>query len=959
MRPLHRLAVAAITVAATAAPVPAALAAPSGATPPTADETRRVTLITGDVVTATRHGSAWSLATALVPDRGHLRFHEYERGGDRYVLPDDAAARVASGQVDVELFNVTGLIRQGYDDAGFDATPLLVRGPAAESSIADAGQVLSSIGARVAEVPKSGTGSYWAELSAPRVADAGGTEVWLNGRARVSLDRTVPQIGAPAAHDAGLTGEGVRVAVLDTGYDPAHPDLAGRVSRARDFTAKGSPSDGHGHGTHVASTVGGSGAASGGKYRGVAPEADLLVGKVLDDGGWGNDAEIIAGMEWAAREADADVINMSLGSGPTDGADPMALAVDALTAETGALFVIAAGNSGRDESVGSPATADSALAVGSVEKDDSLSGFSSRGPRTGRYAVKPEITAPGGSVVAAEAGTGGYRSMSGTSMAAPHVAGAAAILAQRHPDWTAELLKPALVSTSAGVQANALAVGGGRLDVARAVTSPVHASTSTADFDFRWEDTTERRVPVGYRNDGDRPVTLALSLDLAGTALSATSLVVPAGGTATVEVVGTPRAVAAGAHGGVLTASADGVALRTPVLLRQEAERYDVTAQLLDRDGLPAQLHLERYPMMSVVDLASGVVSPLEIGGATRLPVGRYAVLAGVRTWRDGVTESTVLAVPELVVSGHTGVSLDARDGERVEVGVDDPRARGGDWNDAVLAWTDGGEAVWYRGGGDARHDRVYAHSYGQGNSIGYLAGIGLTDQALGLAVDGREVRADWHTPADWRGTRDYPVAFGGGGRPEELTGVAGKLVVLDLPDSALSPEEIAARVEAVRDAGGAAVAMSARTFGDVSGFALPTVRVFGSWAEWLLAGARDGSLASAELTSRDASDVLFQLSHSQRGELGGSSEQHSVDDLAEVSLAYGAGVAGQGVSYARAFDEWLMIASTTWDVRESSARTHYATPGSWRFGIDWDSFQEVEVEVAAGGQRSLSWPTP
>ncbi|WP_041836772.1 hypothetical protein [Actinosynnema mirum] len=459
------------------------------------------------------------------------------------------------------------------------------------------------------------------------------------------------------------------------------------------------------------------------------------------------------------------------------------------------------------------------------------------------------------------------------------------------------------------------------MDVARAVTSPVHASTTSADVDSRWEDTAERRVPVGHRNGGDQPVTLALSLDLAGTALSATSLVVPAGGTAAVEVVGTPRAVAVGAHGGVLTASADGVALRTPVLLRQEAEQCDVTAQLLDRDGRPAQPHPERHPVMSVVDLGSGALSPLEIGGTTRLAAGRYAVLAGVRTWRDGVTESTVLAVPELVVSGRAAVSLDARDGERVEDGVDDPRARGGDRNDAVLAWTDGGEAVWYRGGGDARHDRMYAHSDGRENSVGYLAGVGLTERALGLAVDGREVRADWHTPADWRGTRDHRIAFGGGGLPEELTGVAGKLVVLDLPDHVLTPAEIATRVEAVRDAGGAAVALSAGTFGDVSGFALPTVHVFGSWAEWLLAGARDGSPANAELTSRDASDVVFQLSHAQRGELGGSSERHSVDDLAEVSPAHGAGVAGQGTSCARAFDEWLMITAITWDVRESSTR--------------------------------------
>ncbi|ATE54427.1 S8 family serine peptidase [Actinosynnema pretiosum] len=957
MRPLHRLAVAAVTVAATAAPVPAALAAPAEPASPTTDETRRVTLITGDVVTATRHGSAWSLETALAPDRGHLRFHEYERGGDRYVLPDDAAAQVASGRLDVELFNVTGLIRQGYDDAGVDATPLLVRGPAAESSIADAGQVLPSIGARVADVPKSGTGAYWAELSAPRAADAGQTEVWLNGRVRAALDRTVRQIGAPAAHEAGLTGEGVRVAVLDTGYDPGHPDLAGRVSQARDFTAKGSPTDGDGHGTHVASTIGGSGAASGGRYRGVAPEADLVVGKVLDDGGWGTDAGIIAGMEWAAREAGADVINMSLGGGPTDGADPMALAVDALTAETGALFVIAAGNSGSDESVGSPATADSALAVGSVEKDDSLSGFSSRGPRTGRYATKPEIAAPGGAVVAAEAGTGGYRSMSGTSMAAPHVAGAAALLAQRRPDWTAGQLKPALVSTSADVRASALAVGGGRVDVARAVTSEVHATTSAVDFHFPWLETAARGIPVTYRNSGDQPVALALSLELTGAALSATSLVVPAGGAASVEVLGTPRSAAAGSHGGVLTASADGVALRTPVLVRQEPEQYDVTLEVLDRDGRPAQLNPELHPAATAVDLATGTITRLEAGGATRLTAGRYALYARVLTARGPVTESTVLAVPELVVSGNVDVALDARDGERVEVGVDDPRARGGLWDDAVVAWADGGSPVWYRGGGDAALDRFYAHSYGQGDSVGYIAGVELAEQPVELAVDGQRVRASWLTAADWRGVRGYPVAFGGGGQPGELGDVAGKLVVLDLPDDPFGLPEVAARIEAVRDAGGAAVALSTYLFGDPSGFALPTVQLGGPSGDWLLDGARDGSVTGAELTSRDAPDEVFQLSHGQRGRLGGSVERYDVDDLGSVSLSYGAGVTGGGTSNAKPFDEWLPIAGVSWDALGNSTRTHYVTPGTWRFGIDWERYQEVAV--AAGETRSLSWPTP
>ena len=161
---------------------------------------------------------------------------------------------------------------------------------------------------------------------------------------------------------------------------------------------------------------------------------------MLDDGGSGYDSSIIAGMEWAAHSG-AKVVSMSLGGDPTDGTDPMSQAVNDLTAETGALFVVAAGNAGAARTVGSPGAAASALTVGAVDRDDNLAEFSSRGPRLGDNGLKPEITAPGVGIVAARAagttmGTpvdDAYTTASGTSMATPHVAGAAAILAQEHP----------------------------------------------------------------------------------------------------------------------------------------------------------------------------------------------------------------------------------------------------------------------------------------------------------------------------------------------------------------------------------------------------------------------------------------------------------------------------------------------------------------------------------------------
>jgi Subtilisin-like serine proteases len=116
------------------------------------------------------------------------------------------------------------------------------------------------------------------------------SKIWLDGRVKATLKDSTAQIGAPAAWDKGYDGKGVKVAALDTGTDSHHPDLAGRVGASRSFVPDETTEDGHGHGTHTASTVGGSGAASDGAEKGVAPGADLLIGKVLSDEGYGQDS---------------------------------------------------------------------------------------------------------------------------------------------------------------------------------------------------------------------------------------------------------------------------------------------------------------------------------------------------------------------------------------------------------------------------------------------------------------------------------------------------------------------------------------------------------------------------------------------------------------------------------------------------------------------------------------------
>ncbi|WP_217146868.1 S8 family serine peptidase, partial [Streptomyces sp. AC627_RSS907] len=196
------------------------------------------------------------------------------------------------------------------------------------------------------------------------------------------------------------------------------------------------------------------------KYRGVASGAKILDGKILNDEGFGDDSGIVAGLEWAAAEK-ADVVNLSLGGTDQPGLDPLETAVNKLSAEKGVLFAIAAGNGGElgSSTVSSPGSADAALTVGAVDKADKLANFSSRGPRVGDGAVKPDVTAPGVDIGAAAApgsdiaGEGapvadGYVAISGTSMSTPHAAGAAAILAQQHPDWSGERIKATLVAST-------------------------------------------------------------------------------------------------------------------------------------------------------------------------------------------------------------------------------------------------------------------------------------------------------------------------------------------------------------------------------------------------------------------------------------------------------------------------------------------------------------------------------
>jgi subtilisin family serine protease len=655
----RRSRVALLAVVVVVAPVVIATAGPGGAMPvrpaATAAVARAVgpegwvTLVTGDRVrvgggrqVTVRPGMGRQVTVRPGVGREKVRFQRFTERGDTYVVPADAASLVAAGRLDRRLFDVTQLVAFGYDDRSRADLPLIV-GVAGGASTAAASAVsktvagqgvqvtreLPSIGAVAVRAGKAGASGFWGRVRggvpagrAPRALAGGLGRVWLDGPVRAALDQSVPQIGAPAAWEGGHTGAGATVAVLDTGIDATHLDLAGAVAEAVDFT--GSPTgtrDVVGHGTHVASIVTGSGAAAAGRYVGVAPDARLLVGKVINDFGFGFESDVIAGMGWAAGRA--RVVNMSLGDAfwPSDGTDPVSQALEQLTAETGALFVVAAGNSGPGESgLGSPAAAGEALTVGAVTRQDELAEFSSRGPRWGDMAVKPDLTAPGVGIVAARAEDARlgepvgdrYTRLSGTSMAAPHVAGAAAILAGQHRDWRAGRLKAALVGSAAPTAGlTVYQQGAGRVDVARATTQAVTATpASLSEGIVRWphDDDAPIAKTVTYRNDGDREVTLRLSVDgvdptghaaPAGMfSVSRPQVTVPAAGTAAVTVT-TDTTVHGpdGSYGGVLTAaSADGqTRVRTPIGVTREVESYDVTLTLLGHDGQPAVEAITRF----------------------------------------------------------------------------------------------------------------------------------------------------------------------------------------------------------------------------------------------------------------------------------------------------------------------------------------------------------------------------
>ena len=344
--------------------------------------------------------------------------------------------------------------------------------------------------------------------SLPMVAN-----VSTDGEVKAYLQESVHQIRADIVRDSlGFTGKGVLVGDVDTGIDYNNPALGGgfgpgfRVIGGYDFAhLDNDPMDDNGHGTHVAGIIGANGGDS---MRGVAPDVKFLAVKVLDANGSGYYSSIIAGIEYCLdpdnnpqTDDAADIINLSLGGTATSDSPVDSAVGNAMKA--GVLCVVAAGNSGQAGygTIGSPGTSESALTVGACDSINRITYFSSLGPDPIHSLIKPEVVAPGVRILSTVLNNQ-TASWSGTSMAAPHVTGVAALLTQEHPLWPPEMIRAAIINSahSAGDSVSVFAQGKGCVDAlaaaeARLVVEPGVVSFGYVDLGQAvWRDTVRMTV---------------------------------------------------------------------------------------------------------------------------------------------------------------------------------------------------------------------------------------------------------------------------------------------------------------------------------------------------------------------------------------------------------------------------------------------------------------------------------
>jgi subtilisin family serine protease len=549
----------------------------------------------------------------------------------------------------------------------------------------------------------------------------GVARVWPSMTYHALLDRSAPLIGAPRLWGPNLStaGEGVKIGIIDDGVDQSHPFFnpgayaypAGfpkgntkyttpKVIVARAFAPPGTtypnaglpfdPSaDGSDHGTHVAGIAAGDDGTLARNVRiaGIAPRAYLGNYKALsvpspNFGLNGNSPEIVAAIDAAVRDG-MDVINLSLGEPEIDPRrDIVVRALDAAAA-AGVVPVVAAGNDFSDfgqGTIGSPANAPRAIAAAAATgghgspTPDRIAPWSSGGPTPYSLQFKPDVTAPGVAILSSvPAREGLWDEISGTSMASPHVAGAAALLRERHPTWTVAQIKSALTLTGDTVrtargEVSATREGGGRIDLVRADAPLVFARPTALSFGLVRAGSSVRR-------------TIALS-DAGGGAGRWSVRVAPQGSArgpvlrapATVSVPGR-LAVRAGAGRGagerdvtgfVVLRRADGTTRRIPFWYRITRSRLALDpARPLSRPGVytsttvgaPSRVDTYRYP--SLVPRSFSL--PILLNGPEvvyRFRLRRPVANFGVVVLRGSVTPRIVRGANENLLAGYSALPI-------------------------------------------------------------------------------------------------------------------------------------------------------------------------------------------------------------------------------------------------------------------------------------------------------------
>jgi subtilisin family serine protease len=555
-----------------------------------------------------------------------------------------------------------------------------------------------------------------------RLASVPGVEqVWPNVRYHSLVDDSPQLIRAPELWGPtfATAGNGIKIAILDQGIDPTHPFFspqgftypAGfpkgqrafatpKIIVARAFPPRGTtykPAarafDPAGeHGSHVAGIAAGDHDtnADGEIVNGIAPRAYLGNYKVLTVptpgfGLDGNSTEIAKAVDQAVRDG-MDVINLSLGEPEISQSRDIVVRALNRAAQAGVVPVVAAGNEFEDfghGSISSPGTAAQAITVaastgsGGFQTVDTIASFSSGGPTPYTLLMKPDVTAPGVSILSAvPRGQGLWAAFSGTSMAAPHVAGGAALLLQRHPSWTPAQVKSALEATavpvsSGGVEAPSTRQGGGRIDLVRANDPRIFTAPTGLSFGLlRPGSTFVRSTTLTDAGGGAGTWSVAVVLQSgAGSVSMSAPATIDVPGVLAVTAVARPGAAPAEAAGFVVLTRGD-QARRVPFWLRVDTPEIRAQARALTRQGIyrattvgaPSRVAAYRYPDLS----PSGFEFPVRLAGPEAVfrfqltrPVANFGVAITSREPGVAVEPRILLDADQSRLAGYTALPVD------------------------------------------------------------------------------------------------------------------------------------------------------------------------------------------------------------------------------------------------------------------------------------------------------------